>query len=96
MRILFLFIIIFKESNIFYSFFSDDDDNDKFTLGDAVLFAWNKRKNRLEHAYAVMAWALSLQLDIRVDCMEQLSINNRDLRKMVDNMSQQKSGKQKY
>ncbi len=51
----FLYIIIFDESNLFNSFFSDDDDNDKFTLGDAVLFAWKKRKNRLEHAYAVTA-----------------------------------------
>ncbi len=40
--------------------FSDDDDNDEFTLGDAVLFAWDKQKNRLEHAYAVTVWALFL------------------------------------
>ncbi len=53
--------------------FSDDDDNNEFTLGDAVLFAQNKWKNRLEQAYAVTAWALSLQKDIRFDCMEQLS-----------------------
>ena len=64
--------------------FSDDDDNDEFTLGDAVLFAWNKQKNRLEHAYAVTAWALSLQPHIRIDCMEQLSTDNGDLRIMVD------------
>ncbi len=32
-----------------------------------------KAKKRLEHAYAVMAWALSLQPDIQADCMEQLN-----------------------
>ncbi len=55
----------------FLSFhFSDNDNDNNITLGDAVLFAWNKRENRSEHAYVVTALALSLQLDIRVDCME--------------------------
>ncbi len=81
--LLFIFIIS-KNSNLFYSFFSDDDENNEFTLIDAVLFAWKKRKNRLEHAYAVMAWALSLQPDIRADCMEWLSKENGVLRKTVD------------
>ncbi len=82
---LFFIFYFFNESNRFFIFFSDDDDdNNVFTLGDAVLFAWNKWKNRLEHPYAVTVWALSLQLDIRIDCMEQLSTDNGDLRKMVD------------
>lgn len=63
---------------------SDDDENDEFTLGDAVLFAWKKRKNRLEHAYVVTAWALSLLPDIRADCMERLSTDKGDLRKLID------------
>lgn len=39
--------------------FSDDNDGNKFTLGDAAFFAWCKQKNRLEHTYAVTSWALS-------------------------------------
>ena len=79
-----MFINISKETNISEFFFSDNDDNDDFTLGDAVLFAWKKRKNRLEHAYAVTAWALSLLPNIRADCMERLSTDNGDLRKLID------------
>ncbi len=43
-------------------------------------------KNRLEHAYAVTAWALFLQPDIRTDCMECLSTDNGDLRKLIDDI----------
>ncbi len=83
---LFYLLIFVKETNIFDPFFSDDDDNDEFTLGNAVLFAWKKRKNRLQHAYAVTAWALSLLPDIRADCMERLSTDNGDLRKLIDDI----------
>ncbi len=38
----------------------------------------------MEHAYAVTAWALSLLPDVRVDCMERLSADNGDLRKLID------------
>ncbi len=68
MRVFFFYSFL-KQTNIFGSFFSNDDDNDEFTLGDAVLFPWKKQKNRLEHAYEVTACALSLQPDIRADCM---------------------------
>ncbi len=53
-------------------------------VGDAVLFAWKKWKNRLERAHAVTAWSLSLQPDIQAVCMEWLSTDNGDLRKLVD------------
>ncbi len=76
----FLFIYLMKQANIFGSFFSDDDNNDEFTLGDPVLFAWKKWKNRLERVYVVTVWALSLLPDIRADCMERLSTNNGDRR----------------
>ncbi len=46
-----------------------------------------KQKVRLEHAYAVTAWALNVQPDIQADCMEQLSTDNRDLRKMIDEVA---------
>ena len=68
----------------FETIFSDDDDNDEFTLGDAVLFAWEKRKKRLEHAYAVTAWTLSLVPEIRIDCLERLSTDTGELWRMVD------------
>ncbi len=86
-------VLMYELYNFFYFFFmnltdfncfSDVADNDEFTLGDAVLFAWDKRKKSLEHAYAVTAWALSLQPEIRIDCMEQLSTNNDELWKMED------------
>ncbi len=78
-------IFVFAMKNLtFFLSFSDDDEDDEFTLGDAVCFAWYKRKNRLEHGYAVTAWALSLHPDIRADCMERLSIDNGDLRRQMD------------
>ncbi len=80
-----LFFIFYFFMNLSdFSFFSVMMKITINSLGDAVLFVWNKWKNRLEHAYAVMAWALSLQPNIRVYCMEQLSTNYRDLRKIVD------------
>ncbi len=48
-----------------------------------------KAKNRLEHAYAVTAWALSLQPEIQADCTERLSTDSGDLRKMVDDVVSQ-------
>ncbi len=80
----FLINFLMKQANIFSPFFSNDDNNDEFTLGDAVLFAWKKQKNRLEHAYAVTAWTLYLLPDIRDDCMERLRTDNRDLSKLID------------
>ena len=38
----------------------------------------------MEHAYAVTAWALSLQLEFRADCLKCLSTNNGDLRKLIN------------
>ncbi len=58
-----------KQVNIFYYFFSDVDDNDKFTLRDGILFEWKKQQNMLKHAYAVTTWALSLQPEIQAECI---------------------------
>ncbi len=39
------FLLVFlKQANIFDDFFSNYDDNDEFTIGDAALFAWTSRK----------------------------------------------------
>ncbi len=43
-----------------------------------------KAKNRLEHAYAVTACALSLQPEIQADCIEQLRTDNGNRWKMAD------------
>ncbi len=77
-------LFYFLNNLTFWLLFSNDDDNDNFILGDAVLFAQKKRKNRLEHAYAVMTLAHSFQPEIQSDCMEQLGTDNGDLRKLVD------------
>ncbi len=41
-------------------------------------------KNRLEHACELTPWDLSIQPDIQADCMECLSTDNFDLKKLVD------------
>ncbi len=65
--------------------FSSDDEHDNETLfGDAVCFAWFKRKEDLEHAYAVTAWTLSLYPEIHADCAERMSTDKGDLRKLID------------
>ncbi len=102
-----LVLLFFETCQQFNSHFSDDDNNGEFTLGDAVIFAWKKCENSLEHEYTLTAWALSFQPDIRADCMEQLCTDNVNLRKLVNEvvswlhyppsfMSQQKSGEQYY
>ncbi len=65
-------------------FSSDDEDDNQTTLGDAVFFARFKRKEQLEHAYAVTAWALSLHPEICADCAERMSTDKGDLRKLID------------
>ncbi len=66
----------FKKVNIcIYSHFcfsSDDEDDNETTFGNAVCFAWFKRKECLEHACAVTAWTLSLHPEIHVDCAKKL------------------------
>ncbi len=59
-----------------------NDEDDKFTLGDAVCFAWYNQK-RLEHSYIAVAWDLSLEPDIQADCMEHLSTHNDNLREFM-------------
>ncbi len=54
------------------------------SLLEMCFFFRKKQKNWLEHAYAVTAWALSFQPDIKAYCMERLSTDKSDLRKMVD------------
>ncbi len=58
---------IFETNQYICLCFSDDGNNDEFIFGDGVLFAWKMWKNRLEHAYTVTAWALSLLPDMRAD-----------------------------
>ncbi len=56
----------------------------KLFYGDAVSLAWFKRKERLEHAYTVTAWALSVHPEICADCAERMSTDKGDSRKLID------------
>lgn len=61
-----------------------DEDDDNTTLLDKVCFASFKRKDPLEHAYTITAWTLSLHPEICADCADQMSTDNSDLRKLID------------
>ena len=59
----------------------DDDDSSKkdeaLTLGSEVLFAWDRRKGKIEHDYAVLGWVLSVMPDVRADVAERLNGDHR-------------------
>ena len=61
---------------------SDDDDtvNDPvtFSLGNRILFEWEKRRNKLEHDYSIAGWALSVMPAVRADVVERLLGIHRD------------------
>ncbi len=75
------------------------------SLLEIVFLPGKSKKNRLEHAFAVMAWDLSLQPEIQVDCMDHLSNDTSHIRNLVDEVVSQlhypfcpnkKGDKQKY
>ena len=55
----------------------DDDDDDSasytLTLSGKIEWHWNHRKKRLEHEYAVTAWALCVMTDVREDVAQRLN-----------------------
>ncbi len=67
-----------------FCFSSNDKVDDDTNLGNAVCFAWFKRNDDLEHACAVMEWALSLNPEICADCSNGMSTQNGDLTKFID------------
>ncbi len=65
-------------------FFSEDEElDDKDSLGRSIISSWCKWKEELEHHYAITAWDLCL-LPVCKDCFEWMSIDNGQLRKMID------------
>ncbi len=42
------------------------------SFGRQVIWHWNKRKQRIEHEYAIAGWALCIMEDVRKDVQEQL------------------------
>ncbi len=55
-------------SNIFlFSSESDSDDDEEASLGSMIKQTWMKRKQILEHDFAVTSWARSTLLEIRDD-----------------------------
>jgi hypothetical protein len=48
-------------------------------LGEQVLKAWNKRRTKLEHEYAVAGWALSVLPEVRADALERITGEHRDM-----------------
>ena len=48
-------------------------------LGGQVLKAWNKRRTKLEHEYAVAGWALSVLPEVRADALERITGEHRDM-----------------
>ncbi len=72
-------IFIFISIHLFkhFSFFSedpddDDSDNDKVSWSQAVYMSWYYCSDQLEHEYAIIAWALSLVPEIKVDFLKRL------------------------
>ena len=55
----------------------DDDDEDSesysLTLSGKIEWHWNHRKEKLEHEYAVTAWALCVMEDVREDVSQRLN-----------------------
>ncbi len=52
MSVSFLFIYFLKQANIFGSFFSNNENNDEFTLGDTVLVHGKSRR---------IGWSMHMQ-----------------------------------
>jgi hypothetical protein len=59
---------------------NDDDDDDVddsssffMTLSGKIEWHWNHRKGKLEHEYAVTAWALCVMEDVRQDVCQRLN-----------------------
>ncbi len=44
--------------------------NSVMSFGRQVIWHWNKRKQRIEHEYAIAGWALCIIEDVRKDVLE--------------------------
>jgi hypothetical protein len=55
------------------------------SFGRHVIWHWNKRKQRIEHEYAIAGWALCIMKDVQKDVQEQLTGMRRDAIEKVVN-----------
>ncbi len=62
---------------------SDDEDPAPTTLGGLVLQKWTNRKAKLEHEYAVTAWALCLLPGVRADVVDRMDGSHRRMIELV-------------
>ncbi len=51
----------------------DTPYNSVMSFGCQVIWHWNKRKQHIEHEYAISGWALCIIEDVRKDVLEQLT-----------------------
>ena len=59
----------------------DDEDLDEpgpLRLGTDVKNAWRRRKEKLEHDYAITGWTLSISPEVRTDINERLGGKHRN------------------
>jgi len=49
------------------------------SFGRQVIWHWSKRKQRIEHEYAIVGWALCFMEDVQKDVLEQLTGAQSDL-----------------
>ncbi len=64
---IFIFPFCFIELTTVTSLSDAESDIEEDTLSTNIFVAWDKRKERLEHEYAVTTWSLSLLPEIRLD-----------------------------
>ena len=56
----------------------DDDENDVLSFSRRFIWHWDKRKNKIEHDYAIAGWAFCVMSDVRKDVAARLTGTHRD------------------
>ena len=56
----------------------DDEENDVLSFGRRFIWHWDKRKNKIEHEYAIAGWALCVMPEVRKDVAARLTGTHRD------------------
>ena len=56
----------------------EDDDENVLSFGRQFIWHWDKRKSKIEHEYAIAAWALCVMPEVRKDVAARLTGTHRD------------------
>ena len=56
----------------------DEEENNVFSFGRRFIWHWDKQKNKIEHEYAIVAWALCVMPEVRKDVAARLTGFHRD------------------